>query len=615
MRVSNSVLFSSAVLSAAVLFGARGGVFADDAKTPAKTVGALETLIPADAVGFLTLKDLRGTIDSFPGSDLHRWVTSHPLYSHVLGTRDVKKGLDHFRRAQSSVGIDLVDLAKDLFGAEVGIGAYLDLGGPRLVAVSRLRDPERVKKKFAVILSGFREGTEDSVRGEVTEYSGYSIETFPFLAYSLVDDVLVLASELSLVEEVIDLRRGKGNGSVATSESFAAAFPAPSGQVRLAVRPKFLPSYRLPTKMGEPLPSLLIGGWLHQLRESDLLQLSLRLDERGVRLSGSTHHGTDGMSERVAPWFPAVSADRIVDSILAESELASFRIGRDLSAWWAAREENLTSRALRGLSDFTQGMTFVFGGRNFEDQVLPEIAAPITFVAAPQDYSSLDAVPQPAIPEFAFVVPLKNPETFGDTLLSSFQSVVGFLRTTMTQNRKDGGYVDMLLKTERVGDRELHYVKISAGESDLSSLLRNFSPSIGTVGRYCVLSSTKALGTRLVSELGGSAHSDAKSSDRSPKNRSTRSSVRAAGDTLRVSGAGVRRALRDNYDLFVAKNMAEKGASKAAAEGEIDTILSVLDVVGDVRFRATNHSDRLGLELRVGLTKSLRKEGATQPTN
>jgi hypothetical protein len=120
----------------------------------------------------------------------------------------------------------------------------------------------------------------------------------------------------------------------------------------------------------------------------------------------------------------------------------------------------------------------------------------------------------------------------------------------------------------------------------------NFSPSVAFAGDRFVLASS----ADLVREL-----SRENRSDRDAQDRTTNTLIQA-------NFGAVRESLRDNREHLISQNMLEKGHSRAAAEGEIDTLLDLMTLVDSAKVQLNRLPDRLELGVAIGLSSQLPQE-------
>ncbi|MGH9360303.1 MAG: hypothetical protein ACRD2T_00190, partial [Thermoanaerobaculia bacterium] len=322
------------------------------------------------------------------------------------------------------------------------------------------------------------------------------------------------------------------------------------------------PNFRLPEKAGNPLGSLLLSGLQGALEKSELLSGALRVRDGGVDLELSSALAQGGLAEKYRSFFPEVAEDGLAARLEKRGLLALVQFHRSLAQWWEKREDLMATRSAGDLLNLSQVMSIIFQGRNFQDEVLPEFGPTITLVAKNQEYKGLPGKPAPAIPGFAAVFELKSAQEFGTSLITAFQTLVGIINADRAQKKKEMGMA-MLLRTEKVGEVDVHTVSLNLPKNVKLGIEHNFTPSLAVVGSRVVLSSSQELARVLVEEISALAAPAAAAAAR-------------RADRVAVDAEGVRAILEQNREILVAQSMLSKGKGKEAAEGEIAAVFEAL---------------------------------------
>jgi hypothetical protein len=365
------------------------------------------------------------------------------------------------------------------------------------------------------------------------------------------------------------------------------------------VEPRKIPNFRIPDKLDNAVASLLLGGWMGALGSSDLLAGSLSAGDQGLEIHLASALDAGGLPEKHRSFFPDVISDAMASRLEKRGVLLVGKIHRDLAQWWEQRESLLVPKAAGELIQFSQVMSIVFGGRNFQDEVLPEFGPTITIVSANQKYPDLLQKPRPTIPGFAAVFELKGAKKFGNSMVAAFQTLVGIINADRAQKRKEGGMA-MLLKSEKVGHTDLHTVALNLPPEAKPDLPYNFTPSMAVVKNRVVVSSSRELAQVLVEELA-----------REPAE--ARGAPAPARDAIHLDAQAVTSILGENLDLIVAQTMMEKGKGKAEAEGEMNAILEVLKRIRDLRLETSREKDSIHLKLELRPRSSARPVAEEKP--
>jgi hypothetical protein len=547
--------------------------------------------MPEDVIGYARGVGLADRLDEFMGSQLRKDLEGMESVRFALSQKPWQKFQRFLDEFQEATGKDAIDAAKKLFGKEVIAGARFQFSGPEFIVLSRASAEKDLDEVLGAIRAGVEKRIGRAVASEESMHLDRKIETIEGgkLCIGRLKDVLVLSNSKSAVESVIDLAEGKTKGSVKESQAFRKGGRAPDGAfLSVAARPRFVPGFNVPDRFPEPLQSLLFGGLASAIAESELLTASLRASEGGIVLDTAAHpgDGKDGALD-LKPFFPPPASDALVRRLAKRGILSALTLRRNLTQWWEAREDLLTPKAAGQLLEFAQNMSNFFGGRSFQDEILPELGPTITLLARNQSYADLKEKPRPTIPGFALVFELKNAGQFGNSFVAAFQAVVTLINLGQAEKQKGQGMAMMLTRTEKFAGHDLHTVALSSDKEAKPGLVHNFTPSLAVAGPIVILSSSAELAKVILEEA--------------VKPEGDEKSASPASDSLVIDAEAARAVLSDNFDIIVADNMMKKGQSKDEAAREMRQVLEAVGRLRDLRVETRKDGDvvRLTLKLRL----------------
>jgi len=551
---------------------------------------ALEAWMPDDVMGVVKLNGLGDRLDTFLKSDLRKEIESLDLVRAALAQDAWQKFQEELKTFESASGKDPLQVFRDLLGQEIVAGVRLGFG-PEVVFLTRAKGETELEAGLKALRDAVQARLGYLPMPVVGKYRDRAIETYDKVSMVKLGTVLVVSNSQPCLEKVIDLAAGESKASVKASPLFQKASGAFGKDclASLAVRPQHIPNFKIPEKLDNPLGSLLASGWVGALEGSDLLSLALRVDDGSVALDVASALGSSGLAERYKSFFPEIAADGLAKRLEERGILVFAQIHRNLAQWWEKREELLVPKAAGDLLGFSQIMSIIFQGRNFQDEVLPEFGPTITLVARNQEYASLKEKPKPAIPGFAAVFELKSAESFQNGIITGFQTFVGIINADQAQKKKEMA-MGMLLRTEKVGETDLHTVSLNLPPNQKPGIAANFTPSLAVVGSRVVLSSSQELAKVLIEELKALGTPKSTASGR-------------AADALHLKADPIHGILRENFDLLVADQMLKKGIGKEEAEKQMNTLVDLLKKARDLRVDARKDGStiRLRLELRTRL--------------
>ena len=550
---------------------------------------ALEAYMPDNVIGCLRVRDLRARLDEFLASSAFEELKSMDLIQYGLsqgGGRELQKGLAEFHAA---TGKDLIQVAADLLGKEALVGVRFQFSGPEVLIVSRGVGEKQVEEGLAALrIAGEKKLGRPLEREEAT-HGDAKIELYEKgkLCIARKGAFIAASNTRSGIEALLDLGAKKSGSSVESAPFFKKGSTAGKDSLALlVVRPRFIPNFQAKEKLDEAGESLLFGGIAKVLNTSDIISAALDVAGGKLQLSTAIHpeKGAGDVKHGAAFFPPATEATELAARLRARGSVAFLHLRRDLARWWEARDEIMSERAAGGLLEFGNNMNQLFG-RNFQDEVLPELGPDIVFYARNQEYADLPEKPKPAIPGFALVFELKESKTLGKKMVSAFQALVAIINIDRAQKKKDEG-MSMLVRTEKVGKYDLHTV--SRDDEGPPGIMHNFTPSLAVAGSKVILSSSAELAKLFLAEVEG----------KSPAPSS--SSADPLGDTITIDGAAVRKILGENHEFLISDNMVKKGHTKEEAEKEIGVLYAILDRLRDLQLRSWKDDDALRIRLELG---------------
>gem|GEM_PF-1952873 len=551
---------------------------------------SLDAWMPDDVIGYVRVSGLGAQVDRFLASDLRKELESLPMAQELLSHPNWKKFLKEVENFETSTGQSALSVFQGLLGEEVLVGARIGLGGPEVILIARAPGEKELEKSLQLIKNAAEQ------RGVFAEYKSrqrgdWTVESVQDkLAHVRIGSVWAASNSSAAIDRVLDLVEGKSTSSLQNAAAFSRARQdtLKDALISAAVRPQFIPNYAIPEKVDNPLGSLIAGAWTAALDAADLLCASARVSggDLEVKLASVLGKKADDQKDwkKYAGFFPEVFPDGFKERLEKKGVLAYTQVQRNLAKWWERREDLLTSKAAGGLIEFSNVMSIVFGGRNFQDEVLPDLGPTVTIVARNQEYKSLAARPQPAIPGFAGIFQLKNAKDSSEGIVAAFYTLVGIINADRAQ--KKGG-MSMIPRPKKVGDVDLHTVSFGSAMTKDSrpGLLHNFTPSLAVVGSKVIISSSEELAQVIVEALQG-------------LEEPTKASG-AARDSLAVDGAALRSILKTNRDVLVEDNMLKRGHSKVEAEQEIGLLFDALQHLRDLRLESGRKGNVMELELKV----------------
>lgn len=545
-------------------------------------------VIPRSALVVVGVEDGAGLVRHLKTSKPLQQLLADPTIARVRARPELLAAQMTLNGFAAGIGLDGWGLAEALAGENLALGFSPVRGQkPVIYLAARTSDQERLAKigETVALLTGAMVGGEpapDRSR-EVAGIRGYKLNEEAFFAVN--GPMLLFSNRAEGLTEMIRIAAGAGERSLDDGLETARKAAVDAGRrawffVNMArLRP--LIQNRLPEKINNPFGALLGGGWLERLRNAELVYGGLS-GRDGSLVAEVVLKGGGEVPGTHQGFFPKNVEDLDWAKLGLPGFLGSIRLPRDASELWLHRDALVDTRGLTRLAEFANNLSNLLGGLDFGDDFLPQTAGSLVFLAAEPPIAGKQR-PDPLLPSFALLIPLKTPESFKARLESAMTAALTFVGMQAAQN----GQMSLLLDVDYYKEHKVIGSKYSPPSDETARLpiQHNFSPSSAVVGRYFVVASRREFLEAIIDKL-----EDVPAS-----------AVMKASDSygmLDVRGAV--RMLQHNKDAWVAKEMVEKGASKAEAEGNLGVVLAGLSMIDRVEMAVALEGK--DLSVRAALT-------------
>jgi len=531
-------------------------------------------------------------------------IIDHPIYQKLSEADTYKQALQQPQFVQLRGAVALVELRigrtwrsalEALF--DKGIVVAVDVKTKGVAIVTHSSATGLVDQTRDVILSFIGEDAKKKGNADPTkaaEYRGikaYQIDKGKFATF---DGWVVVTNNDDLGKNIIDRYLDRTADSLATSQRFQQARQQISPEAVAwsyadveTIRATGASPDVFGGKAKDPGGELILGGLLANLSKTPFATAELKLDQQQASLVLRSPHDVSWIGEGREYYFGPQGTGRAPQLLQAPNTVMALSSYRDVSGMWLRAGDLFNKEVNDQLASADSTLTTLFSGRDFGEDILGAIKPELQLIVVRQTFE--EGRPQPSIrlPAFALVAQLKEPEKMRPELRRIFQSLIGFLNITGAMN----GQPQLDLNNEQNGGNQLvtatYAVEVDRPNQTEAKLNYNFSPSLAFADNYVILSSTTPLARQLID---------------SAKNTSATS-----GEALNTRAAAdakvLRDILQDNRSHLIAQNMLQSGHSHDEAEKEIDTLLSILQLLRGVelRFKADDH---LQLELNVNLSST-----------
>ncbi len=571
-----------------------GGLFV--AQADAADVHASQ-LLPDSTVAFVEI--------SKPAEILSTLI-DHPLSKHI-------KGLEAYQTATSTEGyqklVEGIDFFENQIGAKwrpavddllaQGVSFAFDAATNGSVLLMRAKDTASMENFRVRLLELTR--LQGGQSGKPVDYRGTSIYRLGKGGAAVVREWLIVTNEGDLgkmvLDRLIDLKPDAANepvpGTLSSQANYATAYATRDAGSDLwafanveAVRNAGAGKKALEGKAENPLAEVLFGGIQSTLLHSPFVTANVDVAPSGLTMRLSTPWQADWIPEERTYFFGPENSGEAPSLPQVPEPMMTLGVYRDVSQMWLRAGDLFDEQMNDKLAEADSGLTTVFAGRDFGEEILGSFDPQMGVVVTRQDFSNTLPLPAIKLPAFALVMKLRDPDTMRAELRRTFQSAIGFFNIIGAQNGQPQLEMDM----EKSGDIDLitsqYLPEKKDRESTSAPIFFNFSPSVGFVGDRFVLASTKSLARQL---------SDAPLAPDS-----------AGVNTNLVINAGpINEILNDNREQLISQNMLEEGHSREEAEGAINLLLELVKCFRSAQLELDREGDRLELNAKLNVVESL----------
>lgn len=526
----------------------------------AACVSAGDTLVerlPQGAIVSAELNDAAVLIERLRASEALKTIIDSEPYKKWANSGDGRKFRGGRAVLEGQLGLNLWDAATRLIGDRVAVALYAPTPGkqPDGVLVIHLGDAEAgtlIREKVQPWI--------ELADGQViaAEQEGrWLLETKDGKAFGgLQQRWLVLSSTKALRDDTFAQLSDFTPGNPAENRVRAARLSATLDNA--ALRAAAGKDRLIPSKVDNPLGSLLIGGLAEAAALCPTLQADVTIGESGYALNLKADTGRDGVDAPHQTLLAAAGDAPMAPTV--PRQLGGFSLCREWAEWYRQRDQLLEAHVLPEYDKFETGLSTFLPGKDFAEDVLALLQTPMSFVAAAQTYPHLDGKPGMQLPAFAVILELKDPQKGADVFQLFFQT----LGTIVNIEAGKNGRQPWVLSSEAHGGVQISYAKyLERPEGNDLPVVFNVQPAAGLVGNRYVAASSLELCRDLVDSL-----------QRTPAERSDQG---GAGRNFEFTldpqiGASL---LDANRSILTAKGV-QDGKSLEQASQELDGLLKLL---------------------------------------
>ena len=552
-------------------------------------------------------------------------VREHPIrkqlesldqYKQAMNGRQLRQARDMIAIIENRSGLKFWPAIEKITGG--GVFVAVDTATEGFVFMVKAKDQATLEKTRDTL---FTLGRDDaSNKGKPDPFQ--PIETYRGIpiykgdgkgGYAFAGPWLIVANNGDLGKSILDKTIDGAKNTLSASKEFQAAKEkacgtshAPTGWAYLRldeIRKRGIARDVFEKQAENPVAELLVGAIQNTLQNANYLVGAINVDQTSASISFAAPHDQATVPKQRAYTF-APNGGGAPKALKPKDTLLSLTTYRDISGMWLAADELFDENTAAGMAQADSNLSQFFQGQSFSSEILKEIKPQIQLVFARQDFkNSGEPVPNAKFPAGALVFQVKDPAQMKTRMQVAYQMAVGIGNFTNMQQ----GRPPMLQKNYEHGKGTImsaSYMEktppkkddgspqgASGGEdykqkSVKGAMYYNFSPAIGMVGEYLILSSTKQLAEQLID---AAAKHDPEATAK-------------ANTHLELDAAVGSKILADNLKQLIAQNMLRRGHNMEEAATEVELFMELLSMFKGAHINLNNDDKTMRLELGVSLT-------------
>ncbi|MEL6110154.1 MAG: hypothetical protein AAFU85_29425, partial [Planctomycetota bacterium] len=456
-------------------------------------LGGDAELFPPSTVLYAELANAGELAETVYEHPLRARIEAMPAYQQFTESAQFRQIEQGRTMAEGMIGMPIRQAVETFLaqGASVGFDAQSE----SFAAIIRGKDAKTMRdlrdKALALVAL-----SNDGAAVTKVEYRGVEAHRADQFRLAVHEDRMLLTNSSDLGKAVID-RMLDGGESLADSSGFQEAKATMDSGATLwayadveTIRGSGVAPQVYEESIDNPVVEALLGGIQSNLQQTRYATATVVTDKQHVSIELSTPHQAEWIPEEREYYFGAEGKGRAPAIETPEGTLFTLSTYRDLSEMWLRSGDLFGPETNDQFAQADAGLTTIFAGRDFGEEILGSLSPEIAFIATRQDFTGRNPIPALKLPSFAIIAELREPEKMRRELRRTFQSTVGFFNVVGAMN----GLNQLELDIEKLdGGAEVvtaSYVAEDGEEEATDAPVQfNFSPCVGFSGNRFVLAS------------------------------------------------------------------------------------------------------------------------------
>ncbi|MBD3675440.1 MAG: hypothetical protein HUJ26_18145 [Planctomycetaceae bacterium] len=561
------------------MFGTRLLVFLSSiplilASTQLSAVERPTEILPASTVIYVEIAQPKETIETILNHRVAEKVRAHPAYQQATQTPQYKQFQTVLKFVESQLGMKWLEAIDKL--TQGGVSFAFDAQTQGVALIFEAESAESLEDLREKVMQFVRQDAEN--KGNEDPYEEHAYREIPVYKtkqglLTTYQNWLVMVNKPELGRQLLDGLLDGARNSLAEQENFQRASATADNKIIWGyanletIRDSGVAEKAFAGKADDPGAELIFGGVLEILPHAAYVTASLDGLPEQLQLSVSLPFQSDWISAEREHYFGPEAKGEVTTGRYFGESIASLSVYRNVSEMWLRAGDLFNEKINEQFAKADTTLTTLFSGKDFGEDILAAISPEMQVVVSRQEFSADRPTPEIKLPAFGLVTRLKTPEQTTPEFQRIFMSFIGFLN--VAGGAEGRPQLDLNLESLEEGRIvSTRFVPLASQElEEQNSIAYNFSPTLAFQNDLFILSSTTELARGLLAskeipiELGSEVDPAAR-----------------INTALNLNAEGIRRALEDNREHLISKNILEKGHSREEAEGEIGVLFEILRI-------------------------------------
>lgn len=553
------------------------------AETPTSPLG----FIPEQADLLLEVSDPRQLVDAIGKASALQKVLQFSAAREFLGGTSARRLVQLVAYLEREIGIPWPEMVERLAGGGAALAVKFGPNPAPAMVVFQGKDEKLLQKFLAVVTEVVsqelaRQDSKATIeRGQHKSIPVLRIGNEFFAAAP--GTTLVISNKKEVLERALELHLSKEGKSlanlqvVAEARKILPARPLANLWINMAEvhkSPQAKALYKTPRDEG--ILTVFVGGYLDLFGRAPWVAAGLHAEDNGYRLTVRLPRGREGMGPDRFLFVPAQGQPGSRALLEPAGVLYSDSSYHNLAGLWEERAQLFNPKQAKEFEKQDENSGKFLSGLRLS-KLLTKAGAYHRFVAVNQPKVPYPIKPKQAIPAFAFVIEMRDPTGFTQSMNTVLRGAALLSLTQVKLKMVEEKHQEIDLVGWRFDDKAPYRV-------DVNDIRFNFSPCFAAVGNQFMVCSTMELGRELVGILKKEA-----SGTGSPATARTR-----------IYAAGVADALKGIEDQLLAQTILDQALPPTEARIQVRAFIDLVRGLGDARLDATLGDKEFHYDILVG---------------